>query len=107
MLPEDLDQIELGTVRRQIEQECLVFHEPAVQRGLIDAVMDARVVEHDPGGAAFSLPDQRVEKADNVGTLDRAGARGIDEAVVGEVQRGTHVAPAMMVWLVGSEKATW
>jgi hypothetical protein len=39
MFPDDLDQVELGTVRRQIEEERFVFNEPAIQRSLVDAVM--------------------------------------------------------------------
>lgn len=43
MFPDDLDQIELGTVWRQIEKERFVFNEPAIQRSLVDAVKDALV----------------------------------------------------------------
>src|ERR1700741_2693038 len=49
VLPYDLDEIQFGTVRRQIKQECFVFDEPAVQCDLIDPVMNARIVEHDHG----------------------------------------------------------
>lgn len=74
VLPDDLDQIEFGAVWQQIEEKSLVVHEPAVQCVLIDAVMDARIVGHDHGRPGIALPDQRVEKANDVWAFDRAGA---------------------------------
>jgi hypothetical protein len=43
-----------------------VFEQPAVQCVLINAVMDARVVEHDHSRTAIALADQRVEKFDDI-----------------------------------------
>src|SRR5277367_6558031 len=82
VLPHDLDEIELGAVRRQIKQECLVFDEPAVQGRLTDTVMDARVIKHDHGGPSFALTDQIIEKALNVRTFDRMAACCMDETVL-------------------------
>jgi len=107
VFPDDFDEIEFGAVRRKIEQECLVLKEPAVQRILIDAVMDARVVEHDHGGATITLADQRIEKFDNIGAFHGLGACRMDEAVLAEVQRPYDVAAAMMVGLDGMGQATW
>jgi hypothetical protein len=99
MLPDDLDQIQLGIVRPQIEKECLVFEKPAVQCVLINAVMDARVVEHDHSRTAIALADQRVEKFDDIRAFHRFGARGADEAVLTEVKRAHDAAFAMAVGL--------
>ena len=46
MLPDDFDQVQLGTVGRQIEEDHAMFEEPAVDRCLIDVVMNRGVVEH-------------------------------------------------------------
>lgn len=81
--------------------------EPAVQRVLIDAVMDTRVIKHDHGRSAIALSDKPVEKRDNVGTFDGPGARGIDKAVFGEIQCTKDVAPAMMVGLNGVGQSPW
>ena len=75
MLSDDFDEIELGALPPQMEKECLVTDEPVVQC----VAVDARVVEHDYGGAAIALPDQRVEKLDNVGTFFRRGTRDVDK----------------------------
>jgi len=107
VLPDDLDQIRLGTVRRQIEQECLVFEKPAVQCVLINAVMDARVVEHDHGRTAITVADQRVEKFDDIRAFYCSGARGVDEAVMTEVKRAHDAAFAMAVGLVTVGQAPW
>ena len=46
LLPDDFDQVQLGTVGRQIEEDHAMFEEPAVDRCLIDVVMNRGVVEH-------------------------------------------------------------
>ena len=46
MLPDDFDQVQLGTVCRRIEEHHAMFDEPAVDRFLIDVVMNRGVVEH-------------------------------------------------------------
>lgn len=107
VLPGDLDQIQLGTVRRQIEQECLVFEKPAVQCVLINAVMDARVVEHEHGRAAITVADQGVEKFNDIRAFHRFGARGVDEAVVTEVKRAYDAAFAMAVGLDAVGQSPW
>ena len=84
-----------------------MLHKPTVQRGLIDAVMDTRIVEDDHGRSAIALTNEPIGKADDVGTFDRACARGIDEAVFNEVQRGNDVASAMMVGLDGMGQTPW
>jgi len=84
-----------------------VVDEPAVQRVVVDAVMDARVVEHDYGGSAIALPDQRVEKLDHVGTFYRRGARGVDKTVLAKVKCANNAAFAMAVGLDTVGQATW
>lgn len=73
--------------------------EPAVQRVVVNAVMDGHVVEHDCGGAAITLPDQRVEKLDNVGTVYRRGARGVDKLFSPKSSAPTALRSQ---WLLGS-----
>src|SRR5216684_4076650 len=46
VLPDDFDQVQLGAVWRQIEEHHAMFDEPAVDRFLIDVVMNRGVVEH-------------------------------------------------------------
>jgi hypothetical protein len=99
VLPDDFDQIQLGTVRRQLEQECLVVEKPSLQCVLINAVMDARVVEHDHSRTAIALADQRVEKFDDIRSFHRSGACGVDEAVLTEVKRAHDAAFAAAVGL--------
>ena len=84
-----------------------MINEPAVQRVLIGAVVHARIVEHDHGGSAIALPDQGVEKLNDVGAFDGASARGVDKAVLTKVQCSDHVAPAMAVGLNTMRQATW
>ena len=107
VFPDDLDEIEFGAIWRQIEKECLVVDEPAVQRVLVDAVVHALIVEHDHGGSAIVVPDQGIEKLNDVGAFDGASAGGVDKAVLTEVQCSNHVAPAMAVGLNAMRQATW
>src|SRR6202140_3786608 len=48
VLPDDFDQVQLGTVWRQIEEHHAMFDEPAVDRFLIDVVMNRGVVKPHP-----------------------------------------------------------
>ncbi|TXT30776.1 MAG: hypothetical protein FD131_1462 [Rhodocyclaceae bacterium] len=49
MLPEDFDEIELGTVGRQIQRQKAMLSQPAVGDGRIDVVMHRSIV-HDQEG---------------------------------------------------------
>jgi hypothetical protein len=46
VLPDDFDQVQFGTVWRQIEERHAMFYKSAVDRCLLDVVMNRGVVEH-------------------------------------------------------------
>ena len=107
MFPDDLDQIELGTVWRQMEEERFVFNEPAIQRSLVDAVMDARVIEHDHGGLAVALLEQRFDELNDMECLDSACVRGMDQRISAEVERADDRTPAVAAGFNGMGQAAW
>ena len=84
-----------------------MFNEPAIQRSLVDAVMDARVIEHDHGGFAVALLDQRVDELDDMESLDSARVRGMDQRILAEVERADDRAPAVAVRFNGMGQAAW
>jgi hypothetical protein len=107
VLSGDLDQIQLETVWRQIEQECLVYKKAEVQCVLFNAVMDARVVERDHGRTAIAVVDQRVKKFDEFRAFRRSGALGVDEAALTEVKRADEAPFAMAVGPDTVGQAPW
>ena len=107
VLPDALNGIQLEPGRSQVGQGYLVFREPCGPLGLIDAVMDARIVEHDHGGAFISLANQGIEKTRDIGTFDHSGARRIDEPIVVQVQCVNNVAPTTIIELHGMGQRAW
>ncbi|KWH26488.1 hypothetical protein WL99_22210 [Burkholderia cepacia] len=94
MPPHDLDLVELGTVGGQIEQDSFVINQPAVPRCLVDAVMDARVIEHDHGRTAIGRRAQIVNETHDVGAFDSAG---MDQRVRAVVQGTKNTASAVRI----------
>nr|WP_042292884.1 hypothetical protein [Paraburkholderia mimosarum] len=84
-----------------------LFDEPALACGRIDAVMDARIVEHDHGRPSIALTNQFVEKALNVRPFDCTGACCVNETVLTKIQRAHHIASAMMIGLNGMGQSSW
>ena len=105
MFPDDLDQIDRGAAWRQIEEERLVFNEPAIQRSLVDAVTDARVIEHDHGGFAVPMLEQGFDEFEDMECLDSARLRRMDQRIVAEVERADDRAPAVTINCMG--QAAW
>ncbi|MCP3728477.1 hypothetical protein M3I53_36135 [Paraburkholderia sp. CNPSo 3272] len=99
MFPDDLDQIELGTVWRQIEEERFVFNGLAIRRSVVDAVMDARVIEHDHGGFAVALLDQRFHTLDDMESLT---VRACEASISAFLPKSSAPMIERLQWLLGS-----
>ncbi|KVS54943.1 hypothetical protein WK39_22295 [Burkholderia cepacia] len=78
MPPHDLSLVEFGTVGGQIEQDSFVIDQPPIPYRFIDAVMDARFIEHDHARTVIFYRHQIVDKAGNGWVFDAAGMSGVD-----------------------------
>jgi hypothetical protein len=72
LLPNDFDQVELGTVRRQMDQKCAVVNEPAIEDVVRNVVMDACIVQNDQRRSFVALADDAVKEVDHAFAIDGA-----------------------------------
>lgn len=96
LFPDDLDEIQFGTVGREIDEKCAMVDQPPVQDVIGDVVMSTRIVEDDQSRASrIALTDHLVEEGNDTLAVDRAGMCGGTEFVGTEVQCTQHGARAV------------
>lgn len=72
LFPDDLDEIQFGTVRRQMNQESAMVNEPAIKDVIRNVVMDARIIQNDQRRSLVALADDAVEEVDHPFAIDGA-----------------------------------
>ncbi len=96
LFPDDLDQIEFGTIRRQVNQECSVINEPAVENVLGNIVMNARIIQNDQRRSIITLGDDTVEKVNHAFAIDSAGMDFRVQLLGAEIQCSQYRARAVL-----------
>lgn len=65
LLPDDLDQIQFGTIGRQINQKCPMVDQPAIQHVLGQMMVDAGVIQdNERQRSGRDLLEQSINEAD-------------------------------------------
>lgn len=72
-LPNNLNQIEFVAVRRQMDQECAVVNQPAIENVGRNVVMDARIIQNNQRRSFVALADDTVQEIDDPLAIDGAG----------------------------------
>jgi hypothetical protein len=94
VLPDNLNEVEFGAVRRQMHQHQAMFDQPFVQFFGVDVVMDLSIVQHDQRQrhplVAFC---DAVDQGDYGITLDGLAVQVVPHRAGNVVQRADHVDP--------------
>lgn len=76
-------------------------------RRFVDAVMDARVIEHEHGGTVIARREQIVDEAHDVHAFDAAGMGGVDQRIRAVVQGAKNATSAVCVRFDLVRQASW
>lgn len=106
LLPDDLDQIQFRTVRRQMDKECAVVNEPTIQSVLGDIVMDTCIIQNDQRRTCIPLADDAIEKVDHSLAVDRTGVDLGVQPLRPKIQSPEHGACAVLGRFGGMRLAT-
>lgn len=96
LFPNDLDEIEFGAIRRQVNQECTVVNQPATSDFVRNVVVNVGLIRNDQRQTLIALANDSVEKVDHPFEIDGIGTDARVQLVRPEIQCSKHGSGAAL-----------